>query len=77
MTLTEKMLQCQERPLRAAIKRFERLQKAAKALYGQGYWMLRGVEYNDQRVQRLWEELRDAAGIEPGTETRRAKEETE
>lgn len=47
---------------------YERLRKAAEALYMAGHWKC------DPPIEGevlLWEELRDAAGIPKGTETRR------
>jgi hypothetical protein len=49
---------------------FDRLKKAALALYTAAYWFPRADdELTPAQTEALWSELRDAAGILPGTGT--------
>lgn len=52
------------------LERHERLKRAARALYAAGRWEARSVDFVS--ADRLWAELRDAAGIPVGSETARA-----
>lgn len=47
----------------------DKLVEAAQALYFAGVWQLQNAEKPENEQSKMWEALRDAMGLKPGSAT--------